>query len=651
MLGVANMGAYLPQITVPRPSLTVVAILSTGGLLAWAGSKALRRIQYVGKNEQVLVKRLTEKVVVNGPTVYFPDPLTTLSYTKRKAINLTALQYVKLDDEQTGETRVVAGPALVFPGPYEVARPPADKTVLAAGDAVRVTNNTTGEERIVKGPATLVPGPLESVSNVVNPITLTKREYIKLQDTLTGRVWIERGPAQLFLEPHVVAVGAKVSAYALESHQYIRLQDTLTGVVRVERGEQLVFPTAFEVRVDTHITSGIRDCIDLQAWEYCVVQDRTTGTKRVERGPKLVWLGGTERVVGQEKEQAVKVDSETAVLVLNQKTGVQRLVEAPQLFFPSEDEVVLEVRKRIKLADNEAAILKDAEGKYHFRYGDPAKNDGEGAQRSFFLPPYWEVVSLMWSRGRRREHRDLRITVFDMRAQYMSFEFNCRTSDNVEMILEGTFFWEVVDLPAMMRYTGDAPGDVCAHARSCFIQLVSKVTLQTFMDTFNEIAHAAHSNDDTFYSQRGIKIHSLEVTRYQCADASTSAILEAIIQETTNRMNRLSCQESENEVALAKLRGAVEQERATSEVLAIQHTHSLASARAQGAAEAEQCVAFLESMRKSGALPPAREGRDPAEDFWHVLRKNEALASVAQGNAHVYFTPQDAHLTIETRSS
>ncbi len=68
------------------------------------------------------------------------------------------MQYVKLDDEQTGETRVVAGPALVFPGPYEVARPPADKTVLAAGDAVRVTNNTTGEERIVKGPATFVPG-------------------------------------------------------------------------------------------------------------------------------------------------------------------------------------------------------------------------------------------------------------------------------------------------------------------------------------------------------------------------------------------------------------------------------------------------------------------------------------------------------------
>ena len=83
----------------------------------------------------------------------------------------------------------------------------------------------------------------------------------------------------------------------------------------------------------------------------------------------------------------------------------------------------------------------------------------------------------------------------------------------------------------MLRFTGDASGDVCAHARSCFIQLVSKVTLQvsarrggspvcfspppspdplptslfnysqTFMDTFNDIARLAHSNDDQFYAQ------------------------------------------------------------------------------------------------------------------------------------------------------
>mmetsp|Transcript_30905 Transcript_30905/g.68436 ORF Transcript_30905/g.68436 Transcript_30905/m.68436 type:complete len:647 (+) Transcript_30905:67-2007(+) len=644
------MAKWLPSlgaIKLPTVKATTVVALAVPVAAIYVGHKALQRLQYIGKNEQVLVKKLTEKIVINGPGLYFPDPFTTLSYVKRKGINLTAMQYVLVEDEQTGETRVVSGPQLLFLGPYETAQSPKNKTVLGATEAITVTNKVTGEVKLVKGPTTFVPGPLEEVSERVEPITLTKTEYIRLKDELTGRVWVERGPALLFLDPHITAQGAKATAWSLEPHQYIRLQDTLTGEIRVERGEKLVFPSAFEVKVDKTST-GVKECIDLQRWEYCVVQDRATGKVRVERGEKLVWLGGTERVMGREKEQAVKVDSENAVLVLNQATGKQRLVEEPQLFFPSEDEVVVEVRRRIKLADNEAIVLKDAEGKYHYRYGDPKKNKNDAA-RSFFLPPYWEVVTLMWSRGRRRERRDLAITTFDMRAQYMSFEFNCRTSDNVEMILEGTFFWEVVDLPAMMQYTGDAPGDVCNHARSCFIQLVSKVTLQTFMDTFNEIAHAAHSNDDTFYSQRGIKIHSLEVTRYQCADASTSAILEAIIQETTNRMNRLSCQESENEVALAKLRGAVEQERATSEVLTIQHEHELASARATGVAEAERCVAFLEAMNKSGAV--GRDDKDLAEEFWRVLRRNEALATVATGSAHVYFTPQDAHLTIENRPS
>ena len=38
-----------------------------------------------------------------------------------------------------------------------------------------------------------------------------------------------------------------------------------------------------------------------------------------------------------------------------------------------------------------------------------------------------------------------------------------------------------------------------------------------------------------------------EVTRYSCAEAKTRIILEKIIQETTNRLNRLSQAESENE--------------------------------------------------------------------------------------------------------
>merc|ERR1719327_2551442 len=143
----------------------------------------------------------------------------------------------------------------------------------------------------------------------------------------------------------------------------------------------------------------------------------------------------------------------------------------------------------------------------------------------------------------------------------MNFEFNCRTNDNVELVLEGTFFWQVTDVETMVRMTGDTTGDICNHARSRFISLVSKVTLKVFMESFNQIAAQAQSKDDDFYTKRGVAIHTLEVTRYQCADQSTATILEQIIQETTNRMNRLSQAESENEVNLFRTQGDIEQER------------------------------------------------------------------------------------------
>ena len=89
----------------------------------------------------------------------------------------------------------------------------------------------------------------------------------------------------------------------------------------------------------------------------------------------------------------------------------------------------MEVRKLIKLAESEACIVRDNKGKDVFHFG---KNED---QRSFFLPPHSEMVDLMWSRGRRRERRDLRVSKLDLRPTYMSFEFTCRTNDNVELVL------------------------------------------------------------------------------------------------------------------------------------------------------------------------------------------------------------------------
>merc|ERR1711988_336683 len=247
----------------------------------------------------------------------------------------------------------------------------------------------------------------------------------------------------------------------------------------------------------------------------------------------------------------------------------------------------------IRLAQHEAMIIKDKDGNFNFHFGSGTESE---ESHSFFLPPYAEIVRLCWSRGRRRETRDLYIDRFDCRAQYMSFEFNCRTKDNVELVLEGTFFWEVTDLPLMVQTTGDTSGDICNHARSQFIKHVARVNLKEFMDDLNCISNKVYEEDTHFYSSRGVKVHSLEVTRYACAEASTAEVLQQIIQETTNRMNRLSQAESENEVKLFRMQGQIEQEKLNGELLEIQHQHSHAEAKVQGSTESERVAMFLKGL-------------------------------------------------------
>merc|ERR1712217_441992 len=330
--------------------------------------------------------------------------------------------------------------------------------------------------------------------------------------------------------------------------------------------------------------------------------------------------------------------------VRDKSSGQQRLVTENQLFFPGPHESIEEVRELIKLADHEAIILKNKDGHFQFFYGSDEKR-GADQPRSFFLPPSCEIVQLCWSRGRRREKRDLLISRFDCRAQYMSFEFNCRTKDNVELILEGTFFWEVVDLPCMVRTTGDTSGDICSHARSQFIKYVAQVTLKEFMDDLNKISKKVYEDDNAFYSSRGVRVHSLEVTRYQCADQSTSQVLSQIIQETTNRMNRLSQAESENEVNLFRTQGQIEQEKMNGDLLKIQHEHSTDEAEVTGKSEAARITAFMNGLKD--AVPKVEDRLS----MWQVLRKTEALSVVSQGKANLYFTPNDVDLSIEAKDT
>jgi len=654
----SNMGATLSSMT--ELSAQWLMLLAPLAVAAAVGYITLTRICFfLGKDEQLVVDRLTDTEVVNGPGIQLVSPLVK-SVSKRKGELLEPLDYVRIKDSLTGSVSVESGPKLHFLRPFDRVLKRGQGHSLSPVEYTIVKDKQTGEKRIERGPKMFLPSAYDEFGDKETALSLESNQYCRLRDTATGKRWTVRGPALLFPEPTWEVQGGVLTAISLKRTEYVRLIDETTGAIRVERGEQMVFPEATESILPE---DGAKlTAINLKVFQYVKLIDNASGVIRVVRGEATVFLGPTESVIGKGKTDAVEIDAETAVRVRSKRTGELTLVSAesnegivrdegsakagaaamrPGLFFPKPEESIEEVQKLIKLADYECMIIVNQSGELAFYYGDDAKRGAK--PRAFFIPPHHQSYALTWSRGRRRERRDLKVERIDTRPQFMSFEFNTRTSDNVELVLEGTFFWQVVDVERMVKMTGDTTGDICNHARSKFIQLVSKVTLKEFMDSFNSLAQTASQEDDAFYASRGVQIHTLEVTAYRCQDASTARILGQIIEETTNRMNRLSQQESENEVKMFAMAGEIEQETRRAELLKVVQAHKLMEAKNEGEAEAERVKSFLDSTKESVPDLDSRVG------LWKTLRKQDALEAVSSGPAKLFFTPNDVDLTIETK--
>merc|ERR1711943_153677 len=269
--------------------------------------------------------------------------------------------------------------------------------------------------------------------------------------------------------------------------------------------------------------------------------------------------------------------------------------------------------------------------------------NGQDGGVSFFLPPYCQIVELVWSSGVKKEKKHgkgTKMTVFDSRPWYMNYEFVVRTSDNVELLLSISFFWSLENIAFMIRNTDDAPGDICHHARSEIIQAVSKVTLDDFMHRFNElVTETILESGDTFYEERGSKIHSVEVRSFECLDKKIDRVLQEIIKESTDRINRLQLVASENEVAIEKMRGKIEEEKLKGQLIDVKNEHQRKEALIDGEAEAERVAAFIKGLKDVAS-------GEEAIAIFNEIRKQEIMTSLAQSDAHLYFTPAECDLRL-----
>jgi regulator of protease activity HflC (stomatin/prohibitin superfamily) len=462
------------------------------------------------------------------------------------------------------------------------------------------------------------------------PRTVFLREDQQLFVQSLTRKWVVRGPRRYVLRPFWTA--KRMSGKTLGPTEYLRIRNSMTGELRNECGPQLFFPDVHDEILEE------LEVIALKHNEYLRIKDSVTGRIRTEHGEAKVYISPTEVLVDPKKDvqRGINVDDKTAVLIRDTKTGQLDLITEKQVFTPDSHQEIVEVRERIRLEEHEAVIIMDKDGRYQFR-------QGTDKERSFFLDPYSKLVTLQWSTGIDKSKRDLSISKIDQRPKYMWYEFSARTRDNVDLILGITCFWEVSDVKAMILTTDDAPGDLCSHARSMILQKISQVSLEKFLEAFNQIVHnAVFEGDGDFYRRRGVTLHAVEVRSVTCGDEKTQHVLQEIINETTQRINRMQKQESENEVQMQRIKGEIAAEETRSKLLEMRRNNAITEGLLTGESESVRVKAFLDGLGES--LTSSQKIA-----IFDTLRRKETFTALSQGTAQLFLIPEGSDLAVRTK--
>jgi len=441
--------------------------------------------------------------------------------------------------------------------------------------------------------------------------------------------------------PHERIIEEK-EAVLLEPKMYAVVKDHLSGQTSTVVGPKLlqVGPYQELLRVEQKWV--------LEKDQYIRLLNKKAGSERVVPGPAVVVPDPSE-VAEAGVEQAVFLTSQTAVKVLYRTTGQQSLVDSEGVWVPDAYEQVMEVQTKIRVLPHQACVLRAVTGNVTLISGE------EGAT-AFFMPPFTEMVEFSWSSYKTREVKNPvpkeTITMLDRRVQKLFFSNEVRTSDNVKLRMNGTVFWKVNDVMQMLSTTSDTPGDISQRTSSSLIQAVSQTTLQEFMENFNDISQTAFAAQvgDAFYTDRGVELQNIEVTGYDCVDEETALILQEIIKRTTMRINELQVQESDNEVAEAKLDAEIELESRRGDLIQEQASNEKLLAEFQGQSTGSRLVqsaaTFIDGL--SNSMPNVTSRVALYKLLQKVEARNEDTKNLAQGKAQLFMTPEDLDLKLNT---
>jgi len=158
-------------------------------------------------------------------------------------------------------------------------------------------------------------------------------------------------------------------------------------------------------------------------------------------------------------------------------------------------------------------------------------------------------------------------------------------------------------------------------------------------------SHAPAPYKDEFYESRGVHLLSVEVLMFKCSNKETDQTLQEIIKETADRLKKKECQKGENEVALSKLEGEIEQEKLNKQLIEIKKSHLKTESRIEGEAEYHKIAAFLGGVTGEGP-DDVKVPMDQATQLYQMLRKLDSVKALANSKSTLYITPEDVNLTV-----
>jgi hypothetical protein len=654
-----------PALMVPRPSED-----GPGGL----DHRIQQAIIITSQVAVILFNKTSgKKYEVREEGMFVPGPYEDVDEV-RNAVVLKSHEYAVVKNEMSGKYVHYAGPQQLFVGPYEKLFRVLSKVVLQKQDYVRLVDRRTGEENVMKGPLAVVPEPLQCEKDYATNCTMTVSKAIVMKADLavlalnrtTGVKRVVRADAGGIFTPLPYEDVLEVrTATVLKQQEYAVVKNNKDGLLRHAEGPSLLHLEAYEELVQVMLKAV------LHKFEYIRLVNELTGVERVVQGPVVLVPEPTEVSVKDEEQskthhemvqQAMLIDQDHAVLVLNQATGQQRLVTEVGMWTPAPYEHIVEMRPLIRVLATEAVIVRDFEG--HLTVYDGTSG---GAGTTFFLPARSQIVNMEWSVYGMPDHdgnaeiTKVILDKIDMRIQRTFYSYAVRTNDNVELLLMGTIFWRLENVTKMVLGTSDPSGDVWHHCRSSFMQAVSNVSFDAFMGSFNGLAKDAYNRDvaDGFYDERGVSLLSMEVTRFEAVNSETKDTLRKINEETTNQITLLKKQEGENAVRAAKMRSdiALEEEQTQAELRLEGHKTSLIRTRigndllqkkadAEGAAQpfAQHAKSFVTALNETGVSVSSGLG------LYKVLQEaeyhNKDTKNLGSGKAKLFLTSPDVQLNI-----